>query len=137
MATFVLKLFLPIVTFVFGLFWLLKLKFCLPPSVQLETALAAELDAVPGGIEAALRLDIDVLPEVDQVALEQALRAGLNPPSPGRPVGTVLTAEYTNDPLVELLAGQGLGQPDDAVFPVFATPPEYTGRVTRDQVRHP
>jgi hypothetical protein len=44
-ATFVLKLFLPVVTFLFGLFFLLKLKFCIPPSFSLNAGVAAGLTA--------------------------------------------------------------------------------------------
>jgi hypothetical protein len=42
-ATFVFKLFLPVVTFVLGLFFLLKLKFCIPPTVDLSAGVAAGL----------------------------------------------------------------------------------------------
>ncbi len=44
-ATFVFKLFLPVVTLLFGLFFLLKLKFCIPPSISLDAGIAAELNA--------------------------------------------------------------------------------------------
>jgi len=44
-ATFVFKLFLPVVTFVLGLFFLLKLKFCIPPTVDLSAGVAAGLSA--------------------------------------------------------------------------------------------
>jgi hypothetical protein len=50
-ATFVLKLFLPIVVLVFGLFFLLKLKFCIPPSISIDAK-----------VEAALKVD---LPSID------------------------------------------------------------------------
>lgn len=147
-AMFVFKLFLPIVTFVFGLFWMLKLKFCIPPSIALEVELKAELDVVPGGIEASLSVDIDVLPGVDRDAIETALRTGLNPPVPPPPppdppdppavqAGTLLTETYTNDPLVELLVNQGYGTPAGTPFPLLARPPVHTTPVTREQVRHP
>lgn len=60
-ATFVLKLFLPIVVFVFGLWFLLKLKFCILPSFELEAGLAFELEATPPGIafDASLQLDVE------------------------------------------------------------------------------
>jgi len=50
-ASFVIKLFLPIVTFLFGLFFLLKLKFCIPGgiSASMEARLDAELGAAAGG----------------------------------------------------------------------------------------
>jgi hypothetical protein len=48
-ATFVFKLFLPILTFVLGLFFLLKLKFCIPPTVTLQADVTAALTASFGG----------------------------------------------------------------------------------------
>lgn len=57
-ATFVFKLFLPVVTLLFGLFFLLKLKFCIPPSIQLEAGIAAELNAT-------LQFGIDVDAQVE------------------------------------------------------------------------
>jgi hypothetical protein len=42
-ATFVFQLFLPVVTFVLGLFFLLKLKFCIPPSIDLSAGVTAAL----------------------------------------------------------------------------------------------
>lgn len=149
-AMFVFKLFLPIVTFAFSLFWMLKLKFCIPPSVDLEADLQFELEVVPGGIEASLSIDIDVEPGINQVSLEGTLRTVLTPvpplppdppldplPPPPVEVGAILTEKYTNDPLVELLANQGYGAPADQPFPLFAQPLHYTTAVTREQVRHP
>jgi hypothetical protein len=135
-ATFVLKLFLPIVTLVFGLFWLLKLKFCIPPSLQLEADINAELK-VEGGFAASLELDIDVQVGIDQAKLETALRTGLDTDRPGQQLGTKLTEKYTNDPVVELLARQGYGAPEGEPFPVFGAEPRYTAAVRPDEVVHP
>jgi hypothetical protein len=46
-ATFVFNLFLPIVVFVFQLWWMLALKFCIPPSFSLGAGVAAALAANP------------------------------------------------------------------------------------------
>ena len=46
-ATFVFKLFLPIVILVFQLWFMLLLKFCIPPEVKLDAGLEAALAAVP------------------------------------------------------------------------------------------
>jgi hypothetical protein len=136
-AMLVLKIFLPMITLIFGLFWMLKLKFCIPPSVQLEAKLNAELDVVPGGIQASLTVDIDVDLRVDQPALELVLRDGLDDSRPGQQLGTKLTDQYTNDPVCELLAGQGFGVEEGEPFPVFGKTPEYTTAVRRDEVVHP
>lgn len=62
-AFFVLQLFLPIVVFVFQLWFLLTMKFCLPPEITLEAGLAAKIDAVGGGLDidagAAAALEAD------------------------------------------------------------------------------
>lgn len=59
-ATFVFKLFLPVVMLLFGLWFLLKLKFCIPPSLELEAGVAVELDVALGGIEAGIDIDVAV-----------------------------------------------------------------------------
>jgi hypothetical protein len=57
-ATFVFQLFLPVVVFIFGLFFLLKLKFCIPPSFSLDAGVVADLNA-------ALDLDIGISASLD------------------------------------------------------------------------
>ena len=42
-ASFVFKLFLPVVVLVFQLWWMLELKFCIPPSFSLSAGVAAKL----------------------------------------------------------------------------------------------
>jgi hypothetical protein len=59
-ASFVFRLFLPIVMFVFGLWFLLKLKFCIPPSISIDAGVTAELDVVMGQIELDINVDIEV-----------------------------------------------------------------------------
>ncbi len=44
-ASFVFKLFLPIVVLVFQLWWMLALRFCIPPSFSLSAGVAAKLSA--------------------------------------------------------------------------------------------
>lgn len=50
-ATFVIKLFLPIVTFLLGLWVLLALRLCIPPSVSVDGGAKDDLDAIPPGME--------------------------------------------------------------------------------------
>ncbi len=56
-AMFLLRLFLPIVVFLFGLWFLLRLKLCILPTVDID--LGAELDAGLEG-ELALQADLDL-----------------------------------------------------------------------------
>ncbi len=58
-ANFVLRLFLPIVVFVFGLWPLLKLRFCIPPSLSLGVGVNLDL-AVAGQLGLAVEADLDI-----------------------------------------------------------------------------
>jgi hypothetical protein len=58
-ATFVFSLFLPIVTLVFQLWWMLALKFCIPPSFSLTANVAAGLSAnVDANVNASFAADV-------------------------------------------------------------------------------
>jgi hypothetical protein len=58
-AMFLFQLFLPIVVFLFGLFFLLALRFCIPPSFSLDAGLSAQLDVVAPKIELDASFDVD------------------------------------------------------------------------------
>lgn len=92
-ATFVLNIFLPIVVFIFGLFALLRLKFCIPPSFQLSGALAAELNALPPGAD----LDADAGGTLKN-AISSYLDAALGPGA-----GANATDGFSNTALVDLI----------------------------------
>ncbi len=59
-AWFLLKLFLPIVVFLFGLYFLLKFRFCIPPSVAIDGGLKTQLDALPPGIDVDADFDVSL-----------------------------------------------------------------------------
>jgi hypothetical protein len=61
-ATFVLKMFLPVVTFLFGLFFMLKLKSCIPPSFNLSADVAAGLTS---NLDANTNIAFDLAVEAD------------------------------------------------------------------------
>jgi hypothetical protein len=99
-ATFVLNLFLPIVVLIFGLWFLLKLKFCLPPSAAVQAQVTAELALLPPGVD--LSVDIDLKAGVAaNTNLQAKLAADLNNQLGGT-AGAALTAEYTNNVLMHL-----------------------------------
>ena len=58
-AMFLLTLFLPIVVFLFGLFFLLALKFCIPPSLSAAGGLSAKLDVLMPKLELDASIDVD------------------------------------------------------------------------------
>lgn len=65
-ALFVLNIFLPIVVFIFQLWFLLVLRFCIPPQIKFGVELDVALAAQPPGID----LDADFAITVEGVALK-------------------------------------------------------------------
>lgn len=59
-ASFVINLFLPILVFAFGLWFMLKLKFCILPSFELDAGLAASLSATPPGVDISASLSAGI-----------------------------------------------------------------------------
>jgi hypothetical protein len=59
-AFFVFKLFLPVVVLLFGLFFLLSLKLCIPPSFQISAGLDAQLEVLPPSIEVDAEFDVSL-----------------------------------------------------------------------------
>lgn len=94
-ATFVFKLFLPVVTLLFGLFFLLKLKFCIPPSIKLEADIAAELNAelkfgLDVSVDAKVEIGTDLGNAIDAkltAGFGSKMAAGLKNGVPDRPGG--------------------------------------------------
>lgn len=63
-ALFVLNIFLPILMFVLQLWWMLRLKLCIPPSIEIDADLAVELEVTPPSIEVDLELDAEFSIEI-------------------------------------------------------------------------
>jgi hypothetical protein len=146
-AFFVLQIFLPIVVLIFSLWFLLVLKFCIPPSLSIDGDLHAELTALAPKIKAGDNLDasfsVVVGPPVsgsrDQTQINDKFRAasetlvskeGVNSPDPN-------FSGYSNEALRPLAAGYdavsrmpqtdegptaiGLGLTDDLEYEVRVT----------------
>ena len=113
-AQFVLKLFLPVVVLLFGLWLLLRLRFCILPSVDLGLDLTAELDLLAGGVdlEAGAGIDVDARRAQIAAALDARLEGAQYP---GAAPGARMAAEYALGPLVQLTAEQQLGPLDARV----------------------
>lgn len=148
-AMFVLNLFLPVVMFVFGLWWMLKLKFCIPPSIEFEGDLAAELDVQRPELQLMADVDIDVIPGTDPEDVAEVLKKIFDPPPDPEldpvpdewKVGQHLldpasATAFTNNALFQLAIRNGYGKSADAA-PVYTLPVDYTPTVTRAQVVHP
>ena len=152
-AMFVLSIFLPILMFIFNLWFLLKLKFCLPPTVQLDAGLTTSL-SMPGGLDISTAVDVDVsLGAAANAQLQLDLKAGfdkeLNVDTTVAPtVGEILTGLqpapgphqpplYSNNVLVRLFADwQASGAAGAAAFsastvsgPGGEAPPEVEASV--------
>ncbi len=113
-AFFVLNLFLPIVVFLFGLWFLLALKLCILPSFQFDGGLQAELALIPPklNVDAGFAVDVDagsfslvvggVTKNVNQINTELAsLLADKIAESQGSSVKPNLS-QYSNAPLIGL-----------------------------------
>jgi hypothetical protein len=82
-AYFLLRLFLPIVVFIFQLWFLLALRFCIPPSITIDAGLAARLDAMGGGLD--IDADVVVANQADYDKVLTDLLDGFH--SGGSPIG--------------------------------------------------
>lgn len=140
-AFFVFQLFLPVVVFVFQLWFLLGLRFCIPPDVDVGGDFGTELDAIGGG------LDINagaVLAIENDPVLGQRIDKLLG--------GTTLTVNGGSASLaaaVKKAASPGAGQQIDprsfgslvrgmfAAGPAAPRPLAYVPRVERSQVVQP
>jgi hypothetical protein len=77
-ALFVLNLFLPVVVFLFQLWFLLVLRFCIPPQIALSAGIDAALSVTPPGVD--LEVDVEVQAEglaADANALHTLLEAAM------------------------------------------------------------
>jgi hypothetical protein len=72
-ATFVFHLFLPVIMLIFQLWWMLALKFCIPPEISLDASISAEI-GISGGIE--IDADLSVTAGVE-ANIEAAISADL------------------------------------------------------------
>lgn len=101
-ATFVLNLFLPIVVFVFGLWFMLRLKFCIPPSVQIGAAVTAALELKGAGIDidadVDLNFDLDPGPDVLRpIDIHAEVSAKFDAAFDAKIEGTTLGGEFVDE----------------------------------------
>jgi hypothetical protein len=77
-ALFVLNLFLPIVVFLFNLWFLLAFRFCIPPSLSVDLDLSASLDVVPPSIDLDVQAAVNIGGDVKTPdELHDLLKAGV------------------------------------------------------------
>jgi hypothetical protein len=97
-ATFVFELFLPIIMFVFQLWWMLALKFCISPELDVAAGVNAEL-AIKGGLEFDIDANLNVGTTMQdlEAVLETALTA-----VPATSPDTSLNARFGADAALQL-----------------------------------
>jgi hypothetical protein len=138
---------LPIVVFVFGLWFLLAFKFCIPPKVSLDLGLQAEFNAVPPNMDADFSVQVDMnMDGVLETRTSSQINADLVSEVGGAiadtsllPQGTVESklGQFANSPLIALNSNYSEveGMPrdvtnDPAVGIDYTALLEYEERVT-------
>ena len=134
-AFFVFQLFLPIVVLVFQLWFLLTLRFCIPPDVDLGGNFGAELDAIGGGVN----IDAGAVAAIegDQATLDQKVDALLGGTTLG---GTKLANEVKTARSAHQIDTPSFGSLLRGMFATRAAGPKplaYARRVERSEVVRP
>jgi hypothetical protein len=135
-AFFVFQLFLPIVVFIFQLWFLLTLRFCIPPDVTAGVNFAAELDAIGGGVN----IDAGAVATIE-TADETTLAHGLDAMFKGINHGGTSLAQAIRDGRADgKIDTLSFGSLLRGVFAAGAAPPQrltYAKRVERSEVVRP
>src|SRR5262249_15788804 len=106
-ALFVLNLFLPIVVFIFQLWFLLVFRFCIPPQLKIAMDVDAALSVTPPGIDLEAAFAISVSGVAQTAAQLHALLAANSPNDmPGR---IKEDTGYDQRPNLDGLANNALG----------------------------
>jgi hypothetical protein len=116
-AFFLFLLFLPIILFLFQLWWMLALKFCIPPSISFQALAQFVIDGkdLPGDADAAFKADFDAFVQMPGAADLLVAVPLFQQPSPTEPsaFGDLVAAvdpENSADPPTPLPV---LSSPDD------------------------
>jgi hypothetical protein len=135
-ATFVLSLFLPIVVFVFQLWFLLGLRFCIPPSISFGAGAGVHL-AIDGELKVAFGADLDILlaADISLAGLGNAGLASVNPPIPipGSPT-TQLVNEFETPVLQSLREATATDRTEEVESISVVAGRSYVPRVERWEV---
>lgn len=128
-ALFVLNLFLPIVVFIFQLWFLLVFRFCIPPQIKLAMDVDAALAVSPPGAD----LDLDLQVKLDGVAQTAAQLNGLlmvGSGSNGQDMGDRIREDTGSDetPALGSLGNNALGPLNQAMADAAALKLDAQGR---------
>jgi hypothetical protein len=133
-AYFLLRLFLPIVVFVFQLWFLLALRFCVPPSITIDAGLAAKLDQLGGGLNIDAGVVVANQATFDKV-LTDLLDGFTDSGAPGTGLGKRIVDEHNSGAIDHESYGSLVG----AIAARAVTRPRliFAKRVDRCQVVRP
>jgi hypothetical protein len=92
-ATFVFELFLPVIMFIFQLWWMLALKFCIPPEIDVAGGISAEI-GLDGRIGISADLDVDASVEA---SIQGSVDLSINGPDIVGGVDVSIRGRYGND----------------------------------------
>lgn len=117
-AFFLFSLFLPIVVFIFQLWWLLALRFCLPPSAEAMARLTAYFGG-PGPGNTLATLPPNLQTDLDRVLGIADARTKLIDPQVSFPVADAddLVGAIDTDGFDDLPPGKPESRPDDPLCP--------------------
>ena len=92
-ATFVFELFLPVIMFIFQLWWMLALKFCIPPEIDVAGGISAEI-GLDGkiGISADLNIDASI-----EASIQGGVDLSINGPDIVGGVDVSIRGRYGDD----------------------------------------
>ncbi len=139
-AMFLFNLFLPIVVFLFGLWFLLAFKFCIPPQIAFDAGLEAKLDVAPPQLDAEFDVSIGFSAGDLNAALVAGVGASIEAEhglQGGKASGAL--PKYSNVPLADLAGVQRdvSGLPDDIANDPPVRGDLSAGLVYEDRVVHP
>jgi hypothetical protein len=137
-AMFVFKLFLPIVVFVFQLWFLLMLKFCIPPDVSIGAGLDAAFAALGPGLEidASIAASLTVAPLASQVDTAMTNLFGANKDVDGNTMATRIKNALSGNQL-DVKSWAAIVRGSLAQAPTAPPDRVFAPHVTRDQVVAP
>jgi hypothetical protein len=120
-ALFLFLLFLPIILFLFQLWWMLALKFCIPPSISFQALAQFVLDGkdLPGDADAAFKADFDAFVQMPGAADLLVAVPLFQQPSATEPsaFGDLVVAVDPEDSAEDPKPLPVLSRPDDPLCP--------------------
>ncbi len=127
-ALFVLNLFLPIVVFVFNLWFLLVFRFCIPPSVSAAAGLDAALAVTPPGIDLDAEFSVQVN-GVDVLVKPGDLKDALTKNNGAMELRVQKDTGMDEVPVLDAMGNNALGAIDQSLQDAATRQPDAQGKL--------